>query len=266
MNGKRTVVDNVIYANFGRVTKVEKPKASSTDISDKRCFAARFLLEALSGQADAGRVSRGLKYARSGNVVELSFLKGRIVGSVAGSQNEPFDVAIILPHRGADDITKFFHLITELPQAIKLIRQGKLPEALVRSLLAEQANEIVAYCDCPDYSTVCKHTIAVAQVAADYIEQSPERIFALRGMDLQDIERAIGQVAEVSAKKNTIDSSMFWSGKPLPELPDPEVIPAIDDSDLDALRKAFRHISYTTVDELRGVADIEDMYEVLTRE
>ena len=51
----------------------------------------------------------------------------------------------------------------------------------------------------------------------------------------------------------------------MPQLPNPKIASALDDSDLDALHKAMRSISYTAIDELRAVADIEEMYDFLTQ-
>ncbi|MDO4685979.1 MAG: SWIM zinc finger family protein [Corynebacterium sp.] len=265
MSDKRTVVDNVIYANFGKVREVPQPEPKPNVTSDTRCFAARIFADYLAELTDSGRLSRGKTYARKGKVVELSFAKGRIVGSVAGSQNEPFEVALVLPRRNADDLSQILSDIAAIPQARKLVKQGQLPEPLVRRLVAESANDLMVRCDCPDFSYVCKHAVAVAEIAGEFIEAEPERLFALRAISMEQLEAVMRHNATVEAAKSTTDPSVFWEGRPLPELPNPEVKPAIDDSNLDDLRRVLRCISYTSVEELRGVADIEDMYDFLTR-
>ena len=39
----------------------------------------------------------------------------------------------------------------------------------------------------------------------------------------------------------------------------------IEDSDLDLLHKAMQTISFTNIDQLRAVSDLEDLYDELTR-
>ena len=267
MSRRRTVVDNVIYANFGREPQISHDRATQRKArKDTRSFAARILLESLAAHTDAGRLSRGRTYARKGHVVELHFLKGRVEARVAGSQNVPFTVVLSLPHRSADDITAVLKTISELPHGMKFAGSGKLPDEIVRALIAERSEEVMVSCDCPDYSPVCKHAIAVAAVVAEQIEAVPERIFALRGVNLERLHEMLTRVASGVAQGNSMDPELFWRGRELPDLPEPEVIPVILDSDLDALHKAIRCVSYTSVDELRGVADIEDLYDFLIRD
>ena len=40
--------------------------------------------------------------------------------------------------------------------------------------------------------------------------------------------------------------------------------PALDDSDTDLLHQAMRQVSYTSIEQLRAVSDIEDLYDHLT--
>ena len=58
----------------------------------------------------------------------------------------------------------------------------------------------------------------------------------------------------------------FWNGGPLPEIPQLKTQSALADSDEELLHKAMRTISYTSVDELCAVSDIEDLYYNLTHE
>ncbi|WKD60956.1 hypothetical protein CCICO_04595 [Corynebacterium ciconiae DSM 44920] len=66
------------------------------------------------------------------------------------------------------------------------------------------------------------------------------------------------------SNKPRVDAVAFWEGETLPGLPNPKVEPALDDSDLSLLHVAMRSVSYTSIDELRAITDIEDMYYFLT--
>ena len=57
----------------------------------------------------------------------------------------------------------------------------------------------------------------------------------------------------------------FWDGHDLPDLPHPKIAPMIEDSDIHLLHRAMQSVSFTNIDQLRAVADIEDLYDDLTR-
>ena len=84
---------------------------------------------------------------------------------------------------------------------------------------------------------------------------------------MDTIEKSLQREAHAKADSaaQTNDGN-FWGDKTaLPQLPNTKIASALDDSDLDALHKAMRSISYTAIDELRAVADIEEMYDFLTQ-
>lgn len=69
------------------------------------------------------------------------------------------------------------------------------------------------------------------------------------------------------AKENSEEGSeYFWDGREMPRLPEPKLAPMIEDSDIDMLHRAMQSVSFTNIDQLRAVADIEDLYEELTRQ
>lgn len=67
-----------------------------------------------------------------------------------------------------------------------------------------------------------------------------------------------------ASKARAVSNELFWNGRSLPDVPEPKVAPAIDDSDPELLRKAMRAVSHTNVDLLRAVSDVEDLYHFLT--
>nr|WP_227659051.1 MULTISPECIES: SWIM zinc finger family protein [unclassified Corynebacterium] len=125
---------------------------------------------------------------------------------------------------------------------------------------------IVFRCDCPDNSVICQHAVAVAEAAAQRIAQRPAALFELRGLSMDAVERQmVEQSRQLSQESAQATDDRFWRGTDLPALPDPVVAPALEDSDMDLLHKAMRTVSYTAVEQLRAVADIEDMYDYLVR-
>lgn len=259
--------DNVIYANFGRRTRVDEVRPETGPVSTVGMSrAAALLLDTILVQTDPGRITRGRTYARNGNVLGLEATQGRIHANVAGSQNEPFHVTLQLPYRSTDDIAEVSAALAETPNGLKRAQNGEVDPEILAILLTGPDNNIRAYCDCPDSAVVCKHAVAVADVAASKMDADPMMVFRLRGLDLVQLEKAVAEQAALIGKESANSSDeRFWNGRELPDLPEPKTASALDDSDLDALHRAMRLVSYTAVDQLRAVSDIEDMYDHLTR-
>lgn len=283
-SSQRPRKDNVIYANFGKKTYSRTPPAEppSVGVDDEllrrvakqledRAFAhlspaAARLIRAAEERTDQGRVGRGRDYAKAGNVVDIEIRNGAAHAQVAGSQTRPFETSIILPYRSADELTEITRIITRSSGAMSKIYEGDVPEEVLDVLIAEDASDIRFSCTCPDPAVVCKHAIAFVDRLGARIDADPSVIFAMRGMDLDTLAQAVQQEAQaVSQEATAPGSDLFWAGRKLPDLPSPKLAPALDDSDMDLLHKALRHVSYTSLEELRGVADIEDLYDFLTR-
>ena len=260
--------DNVIYANFGRKVRVEKPEQTRDERVERRpamAPAAELLLEVATSRADRGRLTRGRDYARAGHVLSMDLRNGAVHAQVAGSQNEPFTVAVQLPYRSPDDLSVVSAELARTPNGMRGARKGELSRTVVGALLAEDINDIRVRCDCPDPFAICKHAVAVLEKLAGKIDADPLALFTLRGMDLISLEKAVMVQAKDVSRESEENPELFWAGRELPALPEPRVAPALDDSDLDLLHKAMRAISYTNVDQLRAVSDIEDLYDHLCR-
>lgn len=262
--------DNVIYANFGAKTRVDEVPAAPANsgvVPPGMAPAAAWLLQAVTAQADQGRISRGRSYARNGNVLGVDVQQGRIHADVAGSQNEPFHVTLQLPYRNADDLSEVTAALAETTNGLKQAQHGQIAGNLLEVLLTGPGEDLRCYCDCPDSTSPCKHAVAVADVAATKMDADPMMVFRLRGLDLVQLEKAVSEHAASLGKDAAYASDeRFWDGRQLPDLPTPKTASALDDSDLDSLHRAMKLVSYTSVDQLRAVSDIEDMYDHLTRQ
>lgn len=263
--------DNVIYANFGSRTRVSGPEdVPHVERPMRRAAAslsaaAQMLIDVAVSRADSGRLTRGRQYATAGHVVDMDILDGRVHAQVAGSQNEPFSVTLQLPYRSTDDMAGVAAELARTPNGLRRARSGDVSEGLLKVLLSEDPEDIGLRCDCPDSSPVCKHEVAVLEKLAAKIDADPQLLFELRGMNIVSLEQAVMAQAKSASKESESDPQLFWTGRQFPELPNPKVAPALDDSDLDLLHKAMRTISYTNVEQLRAVSDLEDLYDALCR-
>jgi len=258
--------------------------------------AADWLTDLAFTQSDNGRMSRGRSYYQGGHVMNLEFVPGSITAKVIGSQPQPFSVAIMFPPRTDPQLARLPDLISQLDGGIQAVRSGQFSPDMLKILFGGHPYKARYYCDCPDKAKVCKHVVATMMAAADRVAADPGLVFQLRGLNLADMRlpkqstKSAGSAGSVPATPETSASAgasgarqkpqaeapspeaiaavtdRFWNGGPLPEIPQLKTQSALADSDEELLHKAMRTISYTSVDELCAVSDIEDLYYNLTHE
>ena len=271
-----------------------KPTRARAKAKGTRSTAADWLTDLAFAQADSGRLSRGRGYYQGGHVINVEFVPGSITAKVIGSQPQPFSVAIMFPPRTDPQLARLPDLISQLDGGIQAVRSGQFSSDMLKILFGGHPYKARYYCDCPDKAKVCKHIVATMMAAADRVATDPGLVFQLRGLNLADMRlpkqstKSAGSAGSVpptpktsasagsaeSAKKAEAPSpeaiaaatDRFWNGGPLPEIPQLKTQSALADSDEQLLHKAMRTISYTSVDELCAVSDIEDLYYNLTHE
>lgn len=266
---KRPQEGNVIYANFGQRKRVSSAAETGERVMSARAMnqPAMRMINAAVRQTDLGRATRGREYAAGGHVHDLHFDRARITASVVGSQNYPFEVSILLPFRSAAEVREALGRLAREAGAVDRALKGDINDEVLDVLLFAQPEEIYFSCTCPDSALVCKHVVAVADCAAKKLDDTPSLVFSLRDVTVAGLEQVVREEAASIAHESTVPGSeFFWSGRKLPDLPNPKIAPMIEDSDMDLLQTAMQSISFTNIDQMRAVADIEELYEDLTRE
>ena len=271
-----------------------KPTRARAKAKGTRSTAADWLTDLAFAQADSGRLSRGRGYYQAGHVINVEFVPGAITAKVIGSQPQPFSVVIMFPPRTDPQLARLPDLISQLDGGIQAVRSGQFSPDMLKILFGGHPYKARYYCDCPDKAKVCKHIVATMMAAADRVAADPGLVFQLRGLNLADMRlpkqstKSAGAAGSVpptpktSASAGSAESAKraeapspeaiaaatdrFWNGGPLPEIPQLKTQSALADSDEQLLHKAMRTISYTSVDELCAVSDIEDLYYNLTHE
>nr|MBC8469214.1 hypothetical protein [Planctomycetota bacterium] len=158
----------------------------------------------------SNRLPRGRTYARNGSVCHLEILPGKIKAIVSGS--ELYNISIdIKPLKKSvwQSIKK--QCSGKIGSMLELL-QGKLSDYVMgivtncKNGLMPLPGEIKLGCDCPDWATMCKHVAAALYGIGNRLDNQPELLFVLRGVDASelisgDIDMTI---AESSAAAKTI--------------------------------------------------------------
>lgn len=146
-----------------------------------------------------GRMQRGRRYARAGQVIALEVDAGLIAAQVQGSRARPYLVSIRL--KEVTD-TQWSAIEQELGRRIGLIAAllaGEVPDELEPAfetagvdLFPSSWVDLKASCNCPDGASPCKHLAAVLYVFADRLDSDPWLLLHWRGRSRNEIMDLLG--------------------------------------------------------------------------
>ncbi len=137
------------------------------------------------------RLPRGRAYVRNGSVCHLEITAGSIEAIVSGTR-------IYNVHINIDPLSESkWNKVKEgcsggIGSLIELL-QGKLSENIM-SVVTDKNNglfplpkEIEFNCSCPDWATMCKHVAAVLYGVGARLDEKPELLFLLRGVNYEEL-------------------------------------------------------------------------------
>ncbi|NOY25208.1 MAG: hypothetical protein GXP62_04990, partial [Oligoflexia bacterium] len=155
-------------------------------------------LEAYSDYAN--RLPRGRTYARHGSILDLQIARGQIDALVSGTRLYKVCVQIdTLPE--ADWTSVRAQCAGQIDSLVELL-QGKVSSKVMEVVsrhgqgLFPTPRQIHLQCSCPDWAVMCKHIAATLYGVGARLDDQPELLFSLRGVDASDmIEDALDRGA-----------------------------------------------------------------------
>jgi uncharacterized Zn finger protein len=139
----------------------------------------------------ANRLPRGRTYVRNGSVCHLEIKEGQIEAMVSGS--ELYNVSIdIKPLQSSLWKVIKQHCSGKIGSMLELLN-GRLSDHVMAIVtdrgkgLMPQPGEIKLRCSCPDWATMCKHVAAVMYGVGSRLDNIPELLFTLRGVDAGEL-------------------------------------------------------------------------------
>ncbi|MBN1844647.1 MAG: SWIM zinc finger family protein [Sedimentisphaerales bacterium] len=188
--------------------KMEKLRKKGLDIQPveiegrkiARTFWGKAWCDHLESFSDyENRLPRGRTYVRNGSVCHLNIAKGEIDAMVSGSELYKVKVAIKTLARKKWNKVKE-RCAGQIGSLIELL-QGRLCENVMAIVtnrnqgLFPSPREISLRCSCPDWAVMCKHVAAVLYGVAARLDERPELLFLLRGVDHEELISAEVDVA-----------------------------------------------------------------------
>jgi len=197
------------------VQKMEKLRKKGIDITPV-AIAGRKIAKTFWGEAwcdhlesfsdYANRLPRGRTYVRNGMVCHLAIGKGSVDAMVSGSKLYTVKITIrTLPR------DKWMEVKTRCARQIGSLLElleGRLSKS-VMSVVTDRnkglfplPKEIRLECSCPDWAVMCKHVAAVLYGVGARLDEYPELLFLLRGVDHDElIDAEVGVTAAAGKTK-----------------------------------------------------------------
>lgn len=187
-------------------------------VSKGRSIATTFWGKAwctnLDGYADySNRLPRGRSYLAHGQVLDLRVEKGKVQALVAGSRPAPYRVTVSVQPMDSGRWKEIVHACTGKIESMIELLQGKLSNGVMQTVTAPKTGmfpspaEIKFECSCPDWASMCKHVAASLYGIGARLDDAPELLFLLRGVEPAELlanggaARAITSQAEHKAMK-----------------------------------------------------------------
>lgn len=166
--------------------KVEPVEVSGTMIA--RTFWGKSWCRHLESFSDySNRLPRGRSYVRHGAVCHLAMQSGLVSGLVNGSSLYQVEIKISeLPSTTWAALTQ--KCTGKISSMLELLG-GKLSKSVMEVVcdrsdgLFPKPREIKLSCSCPDGARMCKHVAAVLYGVGNRLDDDPELLFVLRGVD-----------------------------------------------------------------------------------
>jgi uncharacterized Zn finger protein len=171
-------------------------------------FWGKAWCEHLETYADlASRLTRGRTYVRNGSVIDLQIAKGQVRALVSGS--DVYDVTIaVAPLAAARWKAVRKECAGQIGTIVELL-SGKLSSAVMEKLchrergLFPSGKQIEMRCSCPDGAWLCKHLAAVLYGIGARLDEAPELLFTLRGVDGAELVAAAGDAGALVSAPGT---------------------------------------------------------------
>ena len=160
------------------------------------------------------RLPRGRTYVRNGSVVDLQIAKGEIVAFVAGSELYKIKIGIA-PVKSSRWKSICRDCAGSIDSLVELL-QGRLAKGVMDRVCREgdglfpSPDEIELSCSCPDWADMCKHVAAALYGVGARLDQKPQLLFVLRGVDEGDLFAGSGEdisLSKAPSAANVLDDS-----------------------------------------------------------
>ena len=194
---------------------------------------AKRWLTALQEVGSASRLSRGRRYARSGQVLCIEIDRGVIEAQVQGSRVRPYTCEIRIKPLPPEMWDTVAQAIARKPAIVAQLLAGDLPDTIEQVfieagtwLFPSMGRQMQTTCSCPDEANPCKHLAAVFFLLGEEFDRDPWQYLRLRGVTrgelltrLQPVQPRVPAATPVISEGEALVAcpAAFWLGGDLEE-------------------------------------------------
>ena len=168
------------------------------------------------------RLPRGRTYVRNGSVVDLQIAAGEIQAMVSGSDlyHVSLQIVPVGKARWRSICTDCSGTIDSLVELL----QGRLSKGVMERICRQKTglfpspSEIRLSCSCPDWADLCKHAAAVLYGVGARLDQQPELLFRLHGVDEKELIASATRKPALLIGKSAKAARILGSGEDLAAL------------------------------------------------
>lgn len=177
-----------------------------------RSFWGRAWCANLESQGEwADRLPRGRSYVRNGALLDLRISQGRIDARVQGTFL--YFVSIRVDRVSKPRWRSLVAASRPEVRSAEALLAGAVPRHVLEALCHRERgvlptpDEIAFTCSCPDRAAMCKHVAATLYGVSARLDDRPEQLFVLRGVDHRSLIDPSARDAEEPAAATALDAA-----------------------------------------------------------
>ncbi len=142
---------------------------------------------------DPNRMPRGLEYAASGQVGDLTLMPGEARARAQGRIAVPYDIRIRVRPFTDQEWDRVLDVISAHVGRAAALLDGELPPEIAKDVastgldLVPGVAEVGPRCTCPDEAEPCKHSAGACFLVADALDTDPFVLLLLRGRTRDEV-------------------------------------------------------------------------------
>lgn len=146
-------------------------------------------MKSIKNFTQSKRLERGLRYAKSGQVLSMHVDQGFAAAEVQGSRTQPYKVEIGLPMFTRKQWLRITDAILKKAFFTAKLLAGDMPPEIEQIFIAagaplipESQDDMASDCSCPDGENPCKHIAAAYYILGQEIDRDPFLLMEMRGL------------------------------------------------------------------------------------
>ena len=166
------------------------------------------------------RLTRGRRYARSGQVMGLEVAAGMATAKVQGSRRTPYVVRLSIESFAEEEWDEAIGVMAKQAVFAARLLAGEMPDEIEEAfaevelpLFPMSTHDLRTRCSCPDWANPCKHVAATLYILAERFDQDPWAILAWRG---RTREQVLERMRELRGATSGSAASVGDTREPLP--------------------------------------------------